>query len=296
MKEILGIIIFIAVGLAQIIAGIQGIHFHFGGFWAFLAFISLFLGFSIPITIASFFGAMNVWGWNWFFSLLLAAPGLLFILPGAFLNFYKSFKISQTKSNVVEKEKSSNVGILISIFFILIFVIFICNLGQSSSSPNQVNYSQSSQGNYSPQQNYNLANINSTTNFTSLDEIARRQQQEIEEKNKQQNKKVILEKQIIDGVLYNVINNKYGIFYMTPPYFDATGYLVKVRFPNVNNYGIVAMTPTNCKVYNKRMKGESNLNPQLYLNGELQSVFDSKDEADFIVVANYICNYTDYLE
>jgi hypothetical protein len=32
--------------------------------------------FSLPITVGSFFGAMNVWGWHWIGALVFAAPGL----------------------------------------------------------------------------------------------------------------------------------------------------------------------------------------------------------------------------
>ena len=35
----------------------------------------------LPLTIGTFLGAMNVWGWPWYGALALAAPGLLFIVP-----------------------------------------------------------------------------------------------------------------------------------------------------------------------------------------------------------------------
>ena len=34
-----------------------------------------------PLTIGTFFGALDVFGWPWFGALALAAPGLLFIVP-----------------------------------------------------------------------------------------------------------------------------------------------------------------------------------------------------------------------
>ena len=37
----------------------------------------------LPLTIGTFFGALDVWGWPWYGALLFAAPGLLFTLPGA---------------------------------------------------------------------------------------------------------------------------------------------------------------------------------------------------------------------
>ena len=35
----------------------------------------------LPLTIGTFFAAMDVWGWPWYGALAFAAPGLLFVLP-----------------------------------------------------------------------------------------------------------------------------------------------------------------------------------------------------------------------
>ena len=71
---------FVGYGLTQIYAGFLGIDFHLGKVWAIGAIILAFLfRFTLPLTIGSFFGAMNVWGWHWAGALLFAAPGLIFM-------------------------------------------------------------------------------------------------------------------------------------------------------------------------------------------------------------------------
>lgn len=80
-------------GIAQIWAGYIGIDHHLGAGWAIGAVVVTFLfRFSLPITIGSFFGAMNVWGWPWYGALIFAAPGLAFMalmIPGALASLFK---------------------------------------------------------------------------------------------------------------------------------------------------------------------------------------------------------------
>ena len=80
-------ILMLAYGLAQIYAGWIGIEHHWGAGWAIAAVVAAFVfGFSAPLSVGSFFGAMNVWGWHWLGALLFAAPGLAFMalmIPGA---------------------------------------------------------------------------------------------------------------------------------------------------------------------------------------------------------------------
>lgn len=80
-------------GFAQIWAGYIGIDHHLGYGWAIGAVIvALLFRFSLPITIGSFFGAMNVWGWPWYGALIFAAPGLAFMalmIPGALASIFK---------------------------------------------------------------------------------------------------------------------------------------------------------------------------------------------------------------
>ena len=79
-----GVIFFLAVGVIQIIVGYLGIEYHLGSGWAVGAVIlSLLLRISFPLTIGTFFGALNVLGWNWFGALLLTVPGIIFMVPGA---------------------------------------------------------------------------------------------------------------------------------------------------------------------------------------------------------------------
>ena len=79
---ILGGLLFLLVGVVQIIVGYVGIEHHLGAGFAIGALV---LGFvfriMFPLTIGTFFGALDVWGWPWYGALALAAPGLLFIVP-----------------------------------------------------------------------------------------------------------------------------------------------------------------------------------------------------------------------
>jgi hypothetical protein len=72
----------IAVGVVQLALGFAGIEHHLGAFWAFAALVVAF-GFRIllPITIGSFFGAVDVMGWPWYLGVAIALPGLMFIAP-----------------------------------------------------------------------------------------------------------------------------------------------------------------------------------------------------------------------
>ena len=75
-------ILFLVVGLAQMYVGFLGIDYHFGYTAASIAVLcAFFLRIMFPLTIGSFFGAMDVLGWEWYQALLLAAPGLLFVMP-----------------------------------------------------------------------------------------------------------------------------------------------------------------------------------------------------------------------
>jgi hypothetical protein len=79
----IGFIAILAFGALQIYAGYLGIEHHLGAGWAAAALIGAFLfRFALPITIGSFFGAMNVWGWHWAAAAAFAAPGLLLLIPG----------------------------------------------------------------------------------------------------------------------------------------------------------------------------------------------------------------------
>jgi regulator of protease activity HflC (stomatin/prohibitin superfamily) len=90
---IVGVVLFIVFGIAQIYAGYIGIAHHLGGLWAALAIgAAVIFRFTLPITIGSFFGAMSVWGWPWIGAALFAAPGLLFVIPGALASILSMVK------------------------------------------------------------------------------------------------------------------------------------------------------------------------------------------------------------
>lgn len=70
-------------GIAQLYLGFVGIQFHLGSLWAFGAlFLAFGLRFMLPITIGSYFGVVDVLGWSWWAGILIALPGILFVVPG----------------------------------------------------------------------------------------------------------------------------------------------------------------------------------------------------------------------
>ena len=77
-----GFLIFVAVAIIQTAVGYIGIEHHFGTFVAIVVIILAFVfRLMLPLTIGTFLGAMNVWGWPWYGALALASPGLLFVIP-----------------------------------------------------------------------------------------------------------------------------------------------------------------------------------------------------------------------
>ena len=79
---IVGCLFFGVIGITQIWAAYLGVAYYWGGIAAFVIIAaSLFFQFSLPITIFSFLGALNVWEWPWWGAALFAAPGLIFMVP-----------------------------------------------------------------------------------------------------------------------------------------------------------------------------------------------------------------------
>ena len=97
---ILGGILFLFVGVVQIFVGYIGIEHHLGAGFAIGALV---LGFvfriMFPLTIGTFFGALDVWGWPWYGALALAAPGVLFIVPAL---------VTAAIATLVEKRNTNN--------------------------------------------------------------------------------------------------------------------------------------------------------------------------------------------
>ena len=90
---VIGFILFIGFGVAQLAIGFMGIEHDANSFWAWTAVIAaLGFRFTLPITIGSFFGALNVLGWHWSLAALFAAPGLLFVIPGMLVSMLVMIK------------------------------------------------------------------------------------------------------------------------------------------------------------------------------------------------------------
>lgn len=99
----LGVVWLLIIGIIQIVTGFWGISHEAGMFWAMLALgLFIFLHFTLPLTIGSFFCAMNVWGCNWFVSTIFALPGLLFVIPGVI-----SSLIAALRTNTEHKSQTS---------------------------------------------------------------------------------------------------------------------------------------------------------------------------------------------
>ena len=109
---VLGGILFLIVGIVQIYVGFIGIEYHLGSGFAFGAlFLGFFFRIMLPLTIGTFFGALDVWGWPWYGALAFATPGILFILPalvtGAISTLVEKKNYSSFSSNF-NPTKSSN--------------------------------------------------------------------------------------------------------------------------------------------------------------------------------------------
>jgi len=91
--NILFIPLFLAVGIAQLVFGFAGIEHHFGNIAAFFGLVAAFgFRFLLPMTIGSYFGAVDVFGWPWWGGLLIALPGLIFLVPAILASIIDRFK------------------------------------------------------------------------------------------------------------------------------------------------------------------------------------------------------------
>lgn len=129
----IGAIGFFLLGIIQFVAGYAGISDALGTFWAILAVIvGVTLRLTLPLTIGAFFGAMNVWGWNWFASALLALPGLVFLIPGVIANIISALKgINESTNqltNIAINKSEFNFDIKKFIQFIIIKLVKITKI------------------------------------------------------------------------------------------------------------------------------------------------------------------------
>lgn len=71
-----------ALGIAQIYLGWLGLDYLVDWWapWVGLA-LALLAGFMLPFTIGTYFGATEVLGWPWWAGVLIALPGLIFMVP-----------------------------------------------------------------------------------------------------------------------------------------------------------------------------------------------------------------------
>ena len=102
-------IIFLLVGIVQIYVGYIGIEYHLGAGFAIGALV---LGFvfriMFPLTVGTFFGAMDVFGWPWYGALAFAAPGLLFIVPALVTGAISTLFEKKTESNYNLNNNNNN--------------------------------------------------------------------------------------------------------------------------------------------------------------------------------------------
>ena len=89
----------LAVGIIQIWLGFLGIEYLSNTIWAFLAVLALFfLRIILPLTVGTYFGAVEVMGWEPMIGLILAVPGFFFILPSILMSAIEPF-LSQNKNS-----------------------------------------------------------------------------------------------------------------------------------------------------------------------------------------------------
>lgn len=77
------IVFLFGLAIFQMVYGFKGIEYGLGFWWAVAALlVSIFLRFTIPLTIGTFYYLYVFEGWNVLLALLVAIPGLIFIVPG----------------------------------------------------------------------------------------------------------------------------------------------------------------------------------------------------------------------
>jgi hypothetical protein len=103
----LGIIAFFLFTIFQIYAAFLGFDFYFGSMWATIAIVlSIIFRFPLPISIAAFFGAVNVWHWPWFLAALFISPGLLLLIPGILVLLLARMKLDPFFKDAFRFKKS----------------------------------------------------------------------------------------------------------------------------------------------------------------------------------------------
>ena len=83
--QVMFAVAYVAVGIAQIFAYVDGMHLYFGlgGFLSFIIFPFVYV---IPllgagfVAVMTYYGARYGWHWEWWQALLLAVPGLVIMV------------------------------------------------------------------------------------------------------------------------------------------------------------------------------------------------------------------------
>ena len=102
---------FIIFGILQIWLGYVGIDWHFGELWALGAVAVAFIfRITLPLTIGTYFGAVDVMGWDWYVGLSIAAPGLLFIVPSMVMAALEPI-FSNTNESPVQNQSTSTLQV-----------------------------------------------------------------------------------------------------------------------------------------------------------------------------------------
>ena len=80
--QVIFAVAYVAIGVSQIFAYLDGMHLYFG-LGGFLSFIIFLFVYSIPllgtgfVAVMTYYGARYGWYWEWWQALLLAVPGLV---------------------------------------------------------------------------------------------------------------------------------------------------------------------------------------------------------------------------
>jgi len=75
-------ILVMIAGLAQLYLGYIGIEDWLGSAWALGALgLAFFARIMLPLTIGTYLAMTNVYGFEWWIGAIVAAPGLLLIVP-----------------------------------------------------------------------------------------------------------------------------------------------------------------------------------------------------------------------
>lgn len=112
----LGIIFFLLFAVVQAAIGFMGIEYHLGQGWAIGFLIAAFVfRFTLPLTIGTFFGALNVLDWSLIGAILITLPGLIFMIPGAIAigiaglsSLFKEKNQNEYRSNYNAQEENND--------------------------------------------------------------------------------------------------------------------------------------------------------------------------------------------